>query len=151
MTKNDASRRARLVNKAIEKKQDQDKACLIQEIVSAYRGFTVDEVSVRSRKTDVRLTRQIIMFCAKRRTSLSFKEIGQLFDFDHTTVMHSIQVIQADIMSDFDLRQEIDIIIGIIDGVEVKKIEVKVEPKCTSKLARPAATYSNKSPYGLAL
>src|SRR5206468_3649831 len=45
------------------------------------------------KKTDIVFARQLCMYLISMRTTLSLKRIGQMFNRDHTTVMHSKQVI----------------------------------------------------------
>ena len=103
------------------------------------------ELHVKSRKTDVREARQIIMYFAKKMTSKSLAGIGNYFERDHATASHAIKTIRnmIDTNSDFAKRIikyekrlkliNIDHMISLGNGVlnplqfEVLKLEKKVD------------------------
>jgi chromosomal replication initiator protein len=67
----------------------------IKREVAAYFNITVALLESKTRKHEVVLPRQIAMFLAKQLTSLSLKSIGSHFGGrDHTTVLHSIQMVE---------------------------------------------------------
>ena len=69
---------------------------VIIEEVSKFYNIPVNNVKGQGRTKDTVLARQIAMFVIRRMTKLSLKEIGAEFNGrDHTTVMHSIERIEA--------------------------------------------------------
>jgi len=56
-------------------------------------GTTATEIKGKSRKRKLVITRQIGQVCAKELTGLSLKTVGQAFNRDHTTVIHSIKCV----------------------------------------------------------
>jgi chromosomal replication initiator protein len=73
---------------------------IIDEVCKFY-NIDADALRGQSRTKDVSLARQIAMYQIRRMTNLSLKEIGKEFDGrDHTTVLHSIERIEALVKSD---------------------------------------------------
>lgn len=75
-----------------------NKNITIQDIikeVSKHYDFSPDILAGKTRKHEVVLARQVAMYLAKKFTSLSLKNIGSYFGGrDHTTVLHSCQMIE---------------------------------------------------------
>ena len=89
------------------------------EIVAAYYSRAVREITGPARDADLVRVRQIAMWCARARTDRSTTVIGQVFgQRDHTTVMHASRKIDAAMVDDKSLAEELDEIMSIIDGVE---------------------------------
>ncbi|MEL7087628.1 MAG: helix-turn-helix domain-containing protein, partial [Planctomycetota bacterium] len=60
--------------------------------------------------------RQICMYLARKRTRFSLEEIGGYFGGrDHTTVMHSIEVVKGRIESEDGFGGQIDHLLHLID------------------------------------
>lgn len=67
----------------------------IRKVIFNHFGRTFEELAVRSRKMSVRYPRQVSMYLLTKYTSLSYSQIGDLFDDrDHTTVIAACQRIQ---------------------------------------------------------
>ena len=67
----------------------------IIDVVTEYYGVKVSELQSRRRHQSIAEPRQVCMFLARRKTTLSLEEIGGHFGGrDHTTVMHSVQKIE---------------------------------------------------------
>ena len=45
------------------------------------------------------------MYAMRRYTTLGFREIGEIFCVDHTTVMHGIKSFESDLESNLDLKE----------------------------------------------
>lgn len=68
----------------------------IQKIVSKYFNIKLSDLKGKKKNNAVVLPRQIAMYIIRKKTSLSFPEIGDLFGGkDHSTVIHSIKKIDA--------------------------------------------------------
>ncbi len=75
--------------------------------------FKIDENSLRekNRKKEVVLARQIAMYLSKKLTKSSLKTIGLHFGGrDHSTVIHSFNLIEKTIKTDFDLKSNVETI-----------------------------------------
>ncbi|MBI3257996.1 MAG: chromosomal replication initiator protein DnaA [Ignavibacteriae bacterium] len=74
-----------------------DKSITIQDIireVTKFYNFPLEDLAGKSRKHEIVLARQVAMYLTKRYTPLSLKNIGTYFGGrDHTTVLHSCQMI----------------------------------------------------------
>ena len=59
-------------------------------------GFTIEELTGKSRRRPLVITRQMAMYVARQLTDLSFPVIAREFGGrDHTTVMHACDKISA--------------------------------------------------------
>lgn len=65
---------------------------LIQEIC---RQLNVDEITLKSKskKREIVIVRQAIFFLLRKNTTLTLKQIGKVFNRDHTTVIAGIKKI----------------------------------------------------------
>lgn len=76
----------------------------IMRVVSEHFGITVDELTSASRKRNLAYPRQISMFLCRQLTNKSLPKIGEEFQRDHSTVMHSCDKIDAEIKVNENLR-----------------------------------------------
>ncbi len=60
------------------------------------------QIKKKTRKREIVLARQACMQIAYRKSKLSLKEIGEYFDRDHSTVIHSIKVIESNYLTGND-------------------------------------------------
>jgi chromosomal replication initiator protein len=72
---------------------------IIRTTASAY-GFSVDDVLSPSRRQPLVLCRQIAMYLCRELTDLSLPKIGEAFQRDHTTVLHSVEKVKRILRSD---------------------------------------------------
>jgi len=63
-------------------------------------GFTVEDVLSSSRRQPLVLCRQISMYLCRELTDLSLPKIGEHFNRDHTTVLHSVDKVKRILRSD---------------------------------------------------
>lgn len=76
-------------------------AQIIKQVCSAF-DTTPEEIFVRSRKMKVIQAKHCCMYLLTKLTSFSLKDIGDIFDLDHTSVIHARDKIQGYI----DTRQQ---------------------------------------------
>src|SRR6202158_460523 len=82
---------------------------LIQKRVGEQFGLRDQDIKVRSNSKAIVFPRQIAMYIVKQLTSASLPEIGRQFgDKHHTTVLHSINKIEALRRNDKDLNRTIN-------------------------------------------
>jgi len=86
--------------RAISPKQVVDK-------VAKFYDLTSKDLLGISRVAQVKTPRQVAMYLMNEELGLSTVRIGREFNKDHTTIMHGIKKIKADIKSDFYLRQQL--------------------------------------------
>ncbi|MCR5303414.1 MAG: chromosomal replication initiator protein DnaA [Lachnospiraceae bacterium] len=85
----------------------------IIDIVCSYYSVEKDELFSKKRDQRVRQPRQIAMYLIRRMTDTTLQGIGKLFNKDHTTVMHSIDIIEESINGqnvNNELKNQIDIL-----------------------------------------
>ncbi len=76
--------------------------------VARYFAITVDDLQSRSRKRAIAVPRQIAMYLLRTETELSLPQIGKgIGGRDHTTVMHGIDKIEANIDLNSDLKRDV--------------------------------------------
>ncbi len=81
----------------------------IKNVVSSYYNLPVELLAGKTRKHEIVLARQVAMYLAKQMTNLSLKSIGSFFGGrDHTTVLHSIQMIENYFDTDKTVSQSVE-------------------------------------------
>ncbi|HKK26648.1 MAG TPA: chromosomal replication initiator protein DnaA [Gemmatimonadota bacterium] len=71
-------------------------------------GVTVDGLTSRRRTRNLTVPRQIAMYLIKTLLDLPYTEIGELFGGrDHSTVIHSVNKVEADMASDPEFRRRV--------------------------------------------
>jgi chromosomal replication initiator protein len=78
----------------------------IQKIVSDHFSISFELVVGESRRKEVALARHVAIYLSKQLTASSLKTIGLHFgNRDHSTVIHSIKFIEANMSTDADLEK----------------------------------------------
>jgi chromosomal replication initiator protein len=72
---------------------------IIRTTAAAY-GFSIEDVLSSSRRQPLVLCRQIAMYLCRELTDLSLPKIGEHFNRDHTTVLHSVEKVKRILRSD---------------------------------------------------
>jgi chromosomal replication initiator protein len=89
---------------------------IIEPVIRFYNVKTSDLQSKRRHKS-ITGPRQVCMWLARQRTRLSLEEIGGYFGGrDHTTVMHSIRIVDARMKADERFAREIERLDGDISS-----------------------------------
>jgi chromosomal replication initiator protein len=70
-------------------------AQLILEETARYFGLTVDDLVSKSRSRPLTTARHVAMYLVRETTGMSLPKLGELFERDHTTVMHGIAKIDT--------------------------------------------------------
>jgi chromosomal replication initiator protein len=63
-------------------------------------GFSTDDVLSPSRRQPLVMCRQVSMYLCRELTDLSLPKIGEAFNRDHTTVLHSVEKVKRILRSD---------------------------------------------------
>jgi chromosomal replication initiator protein len=83
----------------------------IQREVAEYYDIAEIEMVSNRRSREVAQPRQVAMFLARELTTKSLPEIGRYFgDRDHTTVMHSLNVVAERMAINDDVRDDVAIL-----------------------------------------
>lgn len=72
---------------------------IIRTTALAY-GFSTEDILSSSRRQPLVLARQIAMYLCRELTDLSLPKIGERFNRDHTTVLHSVEKVKRILRSD---------------------------------------------------
>lgn len=67
---------------------------IIEEVANFYH-IPPHELKGKARNKEIVLARQVAMYEIRRMTTLSLKEVGDVFSRDHSTVMHSLERIET--------------------------------------------------------
>ena len=85
---------------------------LIINIVSEHFGVKPEDITSKKRNSEFVLPRQIVMYLCRELTATPYVEIGKLLGKkDHTTIMHGVKKITAELEKNEELRNKVDIII----------------------------------------
>ncbi|MDA9165793.1 chromosomal replication initiator protein DnaA, partial [Alphaproteobacteria bacterium] len=80
----------------------------IQETITTYFNLNLSDMSTSRRSINIARPRQIAMYLCKSLTTFSYPEIGKNFGGkDHTTVMHAVKKIEALLLTDQKLRNQL--------------------------------------------
>jgi chromosomal replication initiator protein len=90
---------------------------VVIDAITRYFDVKRDDIISQKRNRELLYPRQICMYLCRDILNVPFTRIGdEMGGRDHSTVMHSIQKIEKDIMTDNDLRKSIEDIKKIIYG-----------------------------------
>lgn len=92
---------------AIKDRRHLSPEIVVKDVCRRY-DLSVDDLKSECRKRDLVFPRHLAMYLIKQRTGLSLSKIGEMFNRDHTSVMHAIRTIQNYIDTDsLNKREEI--------------------------------------------
>lgn len=92
----------------------QELAITKKDIIDSVLNFfeiTKEDLMSKSRKKKVALPRQITMFLFKRELKMSYPEIGEYFQRDHTTALHAFNKISKDMSENSKTTGDIEYIL----------------------------------------
>ncbi len=90
----------------------------IAAAVTQKTGVTLEEMRSKSRKRDIVMARQLVMFLARHLTSLSMKQIGTFLNrSDHTSVIYACSQIEEKLKADPHLKKLIEGIKSTLQNV----------------------------------
>lgn len=82
------------------------KEIIIQSVLDYFK-LSFRELRRKDRSTNIKFPRQVVMYLLKKNTSMKLKNIGAIFDFDHSTVIHAVKKIQDLMDTDEIVRKQI--------------------------------------------
>jgi chromosomal replication initiator protein len=88
----------------------------IQDFVAKNFGITKESLVSSSRKKGIIYPRQVAIFLCRRYTKESLQTIGQAFSRKHTSVIHTIEVIDTQYTHNLKTKKEIDFLIERLDS-----------------------------------
>lgn len=98
----------------------------IENIICIGEGVTPHEIHCKSRNGELKETRQIIMYFARKMTSMSWSQIAGYFDLDHATAMHAYNTIQNLIDSDRNFRLKMKAHEIRLKAIKIEKMVILV-------------------------
>ena len=98
----------------------EQKLITVQQIIEAvtkYYGVKVSDLQGKRRHKSIAFPRQVCMYLARRHTRYSLEEVGGYFGGrDHTTVLHAVRVVEADVKADPDIAKQVNQIEAAVTG-----------------------------------
>ena len=89
---------------------------LIINVVSEHCGVRPEDITSKKRNSEFVLPRQIVMYLCRELTDTSYVNIGKLLGKkDHTTIIHGVNKITAEMKTNEELKNKVDIIIKKIN------------------------------------
>lgn len=82
----------------------------IRNFIGSQFKVSIDELTSRSRKRSVTFPRQIAMYLTRKFTDQSLSDIGQLYNRDHSTVLHAIRTITREMAKETSVSEQIDLL-----------------------------------------
>ncbi len=83
---------------------------MIQNAVVDFYGITYDDIVSNKRSRNIAHPRQVAIYLCRELLESTFKAIGKEFNRDHSTIMHSYDLISNALQEDRNLREEIEAI-----------------------------------------
>lgn len=102
-----------------ENRLKSDTERIIEKTIQMYE-VTRDELSEHTRRANVVVPRQIVMYLLRTDVGLSFPSIGRLFNRDHTTVIHSCNKVREMIDRNAKIRNRVKRIQRFVENTGVK-------------------------------
>ena len=85
---------------------------LIINVVAEHFGVKPEDITSKKRNSEFVQPRQVVMYLCRELTDVSQVNIGKILGKkDHTTVIHGVKKIEAEMENNEELRNKIDIII----------------------------------------
>jgi chromosomal replication initiator protein len=83
---------------------------MIRDFIAKQFKTSPEELRSKCRKREVAFPRQIAMYLARKLTDQALADIGQAFNRDHSTVVHSVRVITDSINRSNSVRGQVDLL-----------------------------------------
>ncbi len=120
----------------------------IIETLSNYFGQEKDDIESHSRRQDLVRTRDYIIYLLRKYGDMSFPAIGKLLgDRDHTTIIHSYQKINENIIEHPELESELANLIGRVQEIKDRKFHIEKEliPEILTSTRTEASSFGRTS------
>lgn len=74
-------------------------------------GVTAEDITSKKRNSEFVLPRQVVMYLCRDLTAISLTQVARILGKkDHTTIIHGIDKISAEVQTNEELKNKIDII-----------------------------------------
>jgi chromosomal replication initiator protein len=85
--------------------------------VTKYYNVRLSDLQSKKRHKSIAFPRQVCMYLARRHTRFSLEEIGGYFGGrDHTTVLHAVRTVTADVKDDPEIAQQLNRLEAQLEG-----------------------------------
>lgn len=91
------------------------------EVWSKHYGLTIAQVIHFDRHNEIKIPRQILIYCLRTYLKLSLQKIGERLDRDHATVLYAYNKVKDCYLNDRELRGKLN---GLLD--ELNELTGKV-------------------------
>lgn len=99
-----------LANHFISEKESRLTIEMIQNAAADFFGITYNDIVSNKRSRNIAHPRQVAIYLCRELLESTFKAIGEEFNRDHSTIMHSYDLISNALKEDRNLREEIEAI-----------------------------------------
>ena len=99
-----------LANHFLNEKGDRFTIENIQAAVEKFYRVSHSDLVSKKRNKSIKHPRQVAIYLSRDLLNMTFKDIGKVFNRDHSTIMHSNDVIESGLKEDKNLRDEIEYI-----------------------------------------
>ncbi len=82
----------------------------IRELIGSQFRVSIDDLRSRSRKRSVTFPRQLAMYLTRKYTDKSLADIGNMYNRDHSTVLHAIKTITKDMSRETTVREQVELL-----------------------------------------
>lgn len=82
----------------------------IMAAVARAWGIDASQLRARSRRRDVLIPRQVVLYFCRKYTPASLQTIGELVGRNHSSVIHSLGTLEKKLLTDRGLRQKVDFV-----------------------------------------
>jgi chromosomal replication initiator protein len=90
---------------------------MIFDAVTKYYNVRLSDLQSKKRHKSIAFPRQVCMYLARRHTRYSLEEIGGYFGGrDHTTVLHAVRTVTADVKDDPEIAKQVNHIEAQVTG-----------------------------------
>ncbi len=90
----------------------------IQAAVEDFYKVSHADLVSKSRSRSIAHPRHVAVYLARELVNTTYKDIGKAFNRDHSTIMHSFDLIEKGLNEDRNLREEIEAIRGMLRSKE---------------------------------
>ncbi len=89
-------------------KEDSNQIDLIIETTCRFFGISKEDLFSSSRKKELSLSRQIVMYFLRNLLNKSLKEISGIFKREHSTIIYNLKTLENKLRRDLSLRIKVD-------------------------------------------
>jgi chromosomal replication initiator protein len=93
----------------------------IMNIVCSITQMDWSELKSKCRKREINDVRQTAMWMIRKGTSMSFYDVGKVFNRHHSTVLHAIKAVENMIQTDRMYRGHVEQILNHIDSQDLNR------------------------------